>query len=86
MLKRVRTRLKQDTDHVRRFIASDSDSIRSRTSSMDSEGQLSGPTYDSKIPKASSSDVTIEEECEEATSSADETDDDLDTQLVIILC
>ena len=53
---------------------------------MDSEGQLSGPTYGSKIPKTSGSDVTIEEEFEEAISSADETDDDLDTQLVILLC
>ena len=55
---------------------------------MDSEGQLSGPTYGSKIPKTGTSwsDVTIKEEYEEATSSADETDDDLDTQLVILLC
>ena len=77
MLKRVKTHLKQDTDHVRRFNTSDSDSICSRTLSMDSEGQLSGLTYGSKIPKASSSGVTIEEEYEEATSSADETDDEL---------
>ena len=46
---------------------------------MDSEGQLNGLTYDSKIPKASSSDVTIEEENAETTSCADETDDDLDS-------
>ncbi|XP_065906679.1 uncharacterized protein [Dysidea avara] len=83
MLKRVRLRLKQDTDHVRRFIASeDSDSMRSRTSSMDSEGQPNGVKNSNRIPKPSSgSTLTIEEESEEATSSADETDDDLDTQL-----
>jgi len=82
ILKRVKLRLKQDIDHVRGFIASEdsSDSICSRTSSVNSEGQLNVPPYTHKI----STKLTIEEESDEATSSADETDDDLDTQLVRI--
>lgn len=85
ILKRVKLRLKQDIAHVRGFITSgeSSDSMRSRTSSMDSEGQLNEAHHTTRISKINSGcKLPIEEESEEASSSADETDDDLDTQLV----
>ena len=98
IMKNAKRCLKQDAEYVCQCIhttSEESDGIRSRTSSLDSESQLHRAKL-SKATRLSSEDVkefreeTVEELTEESavsgedsTSSADETDDDnLDTTLV----
>lgn len=98
IMKNAKRCLKQDAEYVCQCIhttSEESDGIRSRTSSLDSESQLHRAKL-SKDTQLSSEDVkefreeTVEELTEESAlsgedsySSADETDDDnLDTTLV----
>lgn len=94
-MKKAKHFLKQDAEYVHNCINTtpeDSDGIRSRTSSLDSESQI----HRIKISKATvlSSEVlkefkeetteeSVEESVEESYSSADETDDEiLDAKMV----
>ena len=93
VLKKVKLLLKHENSRVNHYLdaASDSDSVRSRTSSMDSDWQLnSGPFIKINKPCSKQSieeeKQSIEEENEQSSSlsSADETDDEsLNTKQVI---